>query len=1450
MWIQMVWIFGSLLLLGGCKADSLDSLGLQSKDAAAFSGVDAIRSLGNGSVVVSWMPFDPETSLSVSYEVLFEELNPDVLTREQQRKAFQDDTGGQEIVYARTVSAEAYQQLMGSSPVKTVVGEESVALSFTPQPGAVYALLVRPKVGGEYAQLKTSYQVMLLKAKLDGFAGVDSLDFDESRRLRLNWSRLATSSSSQVIYTIYRRIVDNTTEIESLLASGQAQELEDIAAKTSLAGATVRVLQLPNEFQPQFSTEPIAATTDNSFVVKQTSYLNEVTLLQVMIEGEDPVDRVFLVRYLQEDLSSFAGITTLDQTSKAQVKLGWNRADNAEISHYNIYSGPGATQLIKTVTGDKSNVIIDLDTEDDLTWPFRVRASNAQGIEDNNSVTKTLDSPSLTTTIRSTQSGLTVTPSAHDFGTVQAVGGAQSKRFILSYNSELASLESISSNSSSYVISNDTCSNNFITQGTTCSLLITFAPDSIGSRNAVITVPYASKLDGVTTRDLELTFTLSGIGGSATSNFVGVEGYTNLNSTSVDLTWTHDSAAAAYLIYKVVGAAESLLATVTAPASGAQLTGLSAESSYTIKVKARDSNGVVAENDQTISFTTPVLVSLTSLTSRLLSGTPTQVGDSLSFDVDNSQDSGSNTTFTCTFDTTVDGAVSAGTSCASLPGTVASSNLSDDGQLGWIIGSAAQSTSYEIRFRGTVGIAYDDEIVVVQVQPGYSRSNLVFAADFDFVDGYGAGSNSNWTAVTNSAYGNALSSTMALSAFFDRTTSSGFAGSGTSGSPYQLVFDGVDDFATLTGVDDETDFFYMGWLKPSDIQGDFVVFSNGTGSSGAGLQLEHRYIDSRPYYIFTVGGQGVFAEYDTAVLADSPIGYWRLNTLSNQDVIPNLGNSVNSIDATSSGGTPSQEGLAQDSDNDKAFYYNSGDHMVVPQSSEYITTLTQRSIETWFKADTIDQASHVAGYGTDGNAIYYGMRITLEYGAVYCYIKEYFGGDATDTNYAGAEVIPGIAYHVVSVYDETNNSFKCFVNGTLVGSETAKMSSPDMTAHDEERFSVAYPMGRMSPISSRYPHHYSYPFAGVIDDTSLYVTALSTTRAKAHYLPRNGGTCGALNPIGADEWVHLAVGYKSNVGSLYINGTKMCEFETPTNGLTNGSTTLTVGADSSQSGFFSGSLGLLTFYNASSDLDAEVAAHYAATKDDYSVDSMHALRPKMVAWLDAADVDADGLLNDQPTSGTTVTEWKDKTHRLNHIDTIVGTPSFNSSLTTAHVPGMVFSSTHNSADADHMAATLAGGGAIGSAQTAVVAARMTDARASWNGMLNWASYSYSEAIRVFQLAHLNGSFLPIQGFGQNIAYTPSTSNVASVFVLRRNGQSVQLTVDGVTQTKTISEYADFGASSHLFLGALWWSSLGSVYEVYSDSHMDGEIYEIQLYNRYLSDAEVSTLQSLMEAKWR
>jgi hypothetical protein len=224
--------------------------------------------------------------------------------------------------------------------------------------------------------------------------------------------------------------------------------------------------------------------------------------------------------------------------------------------------------------------------------------------------------------------------------------------------------------------------------------------------------------------------------------------------------------------------------------------------------------------------------------------------------------------------------------------------------------------------------------------------------------------------------------------------------------------------------------------------------------------------------------------YRDAVLADSPVGYWKLDETSGSNAADSVGGRTGTY---TNGPVLGQSGALPDAVNNKAVSLDgSNDRISVP----YAAALSPATftLEAWVKlngtaswqevAGSYDETSPGGGYrgywlGVNGT----NWNWEIDNGTTYTLI--------------GAPVpAVGSWTHLVGTFDGTTG--KLYANGALIASSAA-----------------AYAPNANSPfaIGSTYYRssaNWSDAFNGAIDEVALYNTALTATKIRTHY---NTGRC-------------------------------------------------------------------------------------------------------------------------------------------------------------------------------------------------------------------------------------------------------------------------------------------------------------------------------------------------------
>lgn len=223
--------------------------------------------------------------------------------------------------------------------------------------------------------------------------------------------------------------------------------------------------------------------------------------------------------------------------------------------------------------------------------------------------------------------------------------------------------------------------------------------------------------------------------------------------------------------------------------------------------------------------------------------------------------------------------------------------------------------------------------------------------------------------------------------------------------------------------------------------------------------------------------------YRDEVLADSPVGYWRLGetTGTNAD-----DETANNRDGTYTNTPTLGVTGALNGDANKAVTFTAA-------QSEYVTIAdnnawsanTTLSVEAWAKVTSKTTLRAVVSKGAASNfewVIYY-HNGTDRWGAT---IYDPAGNTYVYNNTLGPAPSTSAWYHLVFTLDTTTDTLHFYINGSDVGASTI------------ENGSLTYGNGT-SPVNIGRRGDANWYFEGSVDEVAIYSTVLSPTRIQAHY---------------------------------------------------------------------------------------------------------------------------------------------------------------------------------------------------------------------------------------------------------------------------------------------------------------------------------------------------------------
>lgn len=220
--------------------------------------------------------------------------------------------------------------------------------------------------------------------------------------------------------------------------------------------------------------------------------------------------------------------------------------------------------------------------------------------------------------------------------------------------------------------------------------------------------------------------------------------------------------------------------------------------------------------------------------------------------------------------------------------------------------------------------------------------------------------------------------------------------------------------------------------------------------------------------------------YSAAVLADAPIGYWRLNETSGTNAA-DLGSGGNAGTYVS-GFTLNQAGATTDGDKAVLLAGTVGSMVTVPST---FPTLNGSALtaECWIKPSDITNGQMLFG-AMNPSSPFGGWGFGLAVITDNC--LQYWSGTTAAWRESTAVITPtGAWYHVAVTVPSSAGTIRFYVNGVAAGTASAAPPNTDANAKS---------IGAHRSGTS--------PFNGVIDEVAIYNTELSAGRIAAHYAAR------------------------------------------------------------------------------------------------------------------------------------------------------------------------------------------------------------------------------------------------------------------------------------------------------------------------------------------------------------
>lgn len=242
----------------------------------------------------------------------------------------------------------------------------------------------------------------------------------------------------------------------------------------------------------------------------------------------------------------------------------------------------------------------------------------------------------------------------------------------------------------------------------------------------------------------------------------------------------------------------------------------------------------------------------------------------------------------------------------------------------------------------------------------------------------------------------------------------------------------------------------------------------------------------------------VYADYQSTILNDAPVGYWRLGEMPETygDIgVANLGSLGAAANGVFGGGVLREVPGALNGSSDTAFQFaaNELSRVTMGSASDFnFTGTTAFTLETWAKPDLLSGSQRLIANGSSGQgyAFCFQGNNTLRITAF---------GVADVTSDAIAPIFSTNQWYHVAVV-RSNTSVYFYVNGTQLGA-VKTLNNIITTAN-------SLTLGRTAAGGE--------PFTGVMDEAAVFATALPAAKIAAHYDAGLNNGAGYANVILAD----------------------------------------------------------------------------------------------------------------------------------------------------------------------------------------------------------------------------------------------------------------------------------------------------------------------------------------------
>lgn len=620
--------------------------------------------------------------------------------------------------------------------------------------------------------------------------------------------------------------------------------------------------------------------------------------------------------------------------------------------------------------------------------------------------------------------------------------------------------------------------------------------------------------------------------------------------------------------------------------------------------------------------------------------------------------------WTCTYltmglDTSDGNYVAAETNCDSLSSitTINSSripgSLADDsttskfdvatGEFVWTP-SATSVGTYRLTFKvRDVTAEEGSRVIYVTVMPNYHTSSSL-SLYYDPTFSLGLGSNQygpridasgddniteSWGELSNSA----LSVSANIGGF---TLPNPWMGTGAHSSldPYRLGFGGADYLSFGAGLNTATNLSVSTWIYPTSVAtAGATILSNSDGAS-AGFILQQ---SAKSPQVLELAVGNYTGTYSAAVLADSPIAYWRLGdtpytnggTISDTSGANTCSGSPCHATLTDFLGSPvTGEAGGLTSESNTAIHLLWGDRIIAPHI--FNPAATSWSSEIWLKTD-FNNTNNYYGALSIAPGTGSASEFLMAHHQLAWSLYSQFGGVK---QFVGIVPQADVWYHIVQTYNNATNVYKWYVNGVMTSSGTMNPGN-----NTDGSFI----------IGTNSAEGWSPAWQGPMHDVALYGGELTAAQVQRHY--HAGARCRGRTKLVNNTWNHVGVNFDGTTATLLVNGQADCR-SNPGLSSSGSAANLVLGRRAiSNNNYWSGNLGpvlIASSTGAATTSAGNLYMDFLKTFDNFNVHKFGEIVTSNLILHWDASVSKNGAIPHSNTCGQDTAMWLDISGHNNH----------------------------------------------------------------------------------------------------------------------------------------------------------------------------------------------------------